>query len=382
MASINKRVGKNGEVTYQLVFEVGTDPMTGKRQRIYRTVKGTKKQALAVMDKMKVEIERGYYHDPSTMKLADWMTQWLELYLPNIEATTRTCYKNMIKTHIIPDLGDIQLKSLKTSTVQAWVNDLHTKKGLSPKSVRNIFLNLKSAIGKAVILRMLPYSVCEGVVLPKSVKYKATIYTVKEMMQALDLAKGTDMYIPVLLATNLGLRRGEILALRWEHIDFDNAVVHIKENCVITEDGALTKAPKSAAGVRDITLGTHVLEELKLAHVRYNTNKLAMGPAFRDSGLVFSQEDGSGYRPESLTRMWARFLEKHQLKHIRFHDLRHSCATALLEAGVDPKTVQNRLGHADIAMTMNIYAHCTQTMDRNAAQKIDNMIFPKAVSGQ
>ena len=78
--------------------------------------------------------------------------------------------------------------------------------------------------------------------------------------------------------------------------------------------------------------------------------------------------------------MWARFLEKHQLKHIRFHDLRHSCATALLEAGVDPKTVQNRLGHADISMTMNIYAHCTQTMDRNAAQKLDEMIFAKVVN--
>lgn len=103
-----------------------------------------------------------------------------------------------------------------------------------------------------------------------------------------------------------------------------------------------------------------------------------MGSTFKDSGLVWSQADGSGYRPESLTRMWNRFLEKYQLKHIRFHDLRHSCATALLEAGVDPKTVQTRLGHSDITMTLNIYAHCTPTMDRNATQKLDDL-FASAI---
>lgn len=331
-----------------------------------------------MMDKMKVELERGYFYDPSSMLLKDWILQWLDNYLPNIEATTRTHYRNAINTHIIPDLGHVMLKHLKSTAIQTWVNDLHTKKGLSPKSVRNVYLNLRAALAKAVVLRMLPYNPCEGVVLPKATKYKATIYTVQEMNHLLDVARGTDIFIPVLLATNLGLRRGEVLALKWEHIDFENAVVHVCENKVITEDGTLTKAPKSAAGIRDITLGGGVLKELKHAHAQYNRNKLAMGARFKDSGLVFSQEDGGAYRPESLTRMWRRFLEKHQLKDIRFHDLRHSCATALLEAGVDPKTVQNRLGHSDITMTMNIYAHCTQNMDRNAAQKLDDL-FSNAI---
>lgn len=378
MASINKRVGKNGDITYQIVFELGTDPVTGKRQRIFKTVKGTKKQAQTVMDKMKVELERGYCYDPSNMKLEDWMTQWLDYYLPNIEATTRTHYRDAIKNHIIPALGHVPLNLLRASSIQAWINNLHTQNGLSPKSIRNIYLNLKAALTKAVVLRMLPYNPCEGVVLPKATKYQATIYTVQEMSHLLEVAKGTDMYIPVLLATNLGLRRGEVLALRWEHIDFEHAIVHICENKVITENGVLTKAPKSAAGIRDITLGKSVLSELKCAYTRYNLNKLAMGADFKDSGLVFSQEDGSAYRPESLTRMWRRFLKKYNLKDIRFHDLRHSCATALLEAGVDPKTVQSRLGHSDITMTLNIYAHCTQSMDRNAAQKLDDL-FKSAI---
>ena len=373
MASIAKRVGRNGDVTYQIIIELGRDPVTGKRQRVFKTVKGTKKQAQALMDKMKVELERGYYHDPSNMKLADWMTQWLDYYVPNIAATTRTNYKRDIERHIIPDLGHVQLRHLKPMIIQSWVNDLTGKKGLSPKSVRNIYLNLQSALSKAAALRMIGYNPCEGIVLPKTQKYKAVIYTVKEMNDLLELARGTDMYVPVLLATNLGLRRGEVLALRWQHIDFENAIVHIRENTVITDKGPLTKEPKSAAGIRDITIGTQLLKELKQLYSNYLRNKLAMGPKFKDSGLVFSQANGAGYRPESLTQMWNRFLEKNNLKKIRFHDLRHSCATAMLEAGVDPKTVQVRLGHSDISMTLNVYTHCTPTMDRSAAQKLDDL---------
>lgn len=373
MASIRKCVAKNGDVSYQVVIEGGVDPITGKRNRYYRTVKGTKKQAEAVRDKMKVEMERGYVVDPSAAKLESWMEEWLAQYVPNIEETTRTSYERNIRSYINPMLGQVSLRNLKPLMIQSWINDLQTKRGLSPKSIRNAHIILKAALGKAVVLRMLPYNPCEGVVLPKAVKYKANIYTVKEMAEVLELAKGSDIYLPVLLATNLGLRRGEILGLRWEHVDLKNSVIHIRENRVITAKGVQTKAPKSSAGIRDITFGAQVLVALKEAKKQYALNKLAIGQDFNDSGIVVCQEDGTPFRPESLTRKWRRFLEAHNLKDIRFHDLRHSCATALLEAGVDPKTVQTRLGHADISMTMNIYAHCTPAMDRNAAQKLDEL---------
>jgi len=378
MASIRKCVAKNGDVSYQVVIEGGVDPITGKRNRYYRTVKGTKKQAEAVRDKMKVEMERGYVVDPSAAKLESWMEEWLAQYVPNIEETTRTSYERNIRSYINPMLGQVSLRNLKPLMIQSWINDLQTKRGLSPKSIRNAHIILKAALGKAVVLRMLPYNPCEGVVLPKAVKYKANIYTVKEMAEVLEIAKGSDMYLPVLLATNLGLRRGEILGLRWEHVDLKNSVIHIRENRVITAKGVQTKAPKSSAGIRDITFGAQVLVALKEAKKQYTLNKLAIGQDFNDSGIVVCQEDGTPFRPESLTRKWRRFLEAHNLKDIRFHDLRHSCATALLEAGVDPKTVQTRLGHADISMTMNIYAHCTPAMDRNAAQKLDEL-FSNAI---
>lgn len=173
-------------------------------------------------------------------------------------------------------LGQVSLRNLKPVMIQSWINDLHTKRGLSPKSIRNAHMILKAALGKAVILRMLPYNPCEGVVLPKAVKYKANIYTVKEMAEVLEIAKGSDMYLPVLLATNLGLRRGEILGLRWEHVDLKNSIIHIRENRVITRKGMQTKAPKSSAGIRDITFGAQVQEALKQAKKQYALSKLAI----------------------------------------------------------------------------------------------------------
>jgi len=171
------------------------------------------------------------------------------------------------------------------------------------------------------------------------------------------------------------IRRGEMLALQWDHIDFDKGVVHIQSNTVKGDGEVVTKDPKSAAGTRDISIGSNIVIALKQAHNHYKLNKLAMGAAFTDSNLVVCQTDGKPYQPDSLTQKWDRFMKNHGLKHIRLHDQRHSCTTMMIEAGIDPKTVQTRIGHADVTTTMNIYTHCTKTMDQSAADKIDTLLF-------
>lgn len=372
---IKTRKGKNGNISYQLVVEVEPDPVTGKRNRYYRTVKGTKKQVNDALRKFQNEIESGNTVAPSTMKVSDWMDQWVNQYLPNIEATTRAGYKDKIKNQINPHLGNIQLKALNANTIQNWVNTLYNTQGLSPKTIRNAYLNLHAALEKAVITRMIPSNPCNGVELPKNQKYKASIYTTQEINAMLALAKDTDMYIPLLLVCSVGFRRGELLALKWEHIDFERGIIHIQSNTVIADGTVCTKAPKSSAGIRDVTIGSNVLAELKLARAQYYSNKLAMGAGFTDSGLVVSQPNGKPFRPESMTQKWERFVKKHGLKHIRFHDLRHSCTTMMVEAGVDLKTVQTRIGHANITTTMNVYAHCTPAMDQSAADKLDDILF-------
>ena len=186
------------------------------------------------------------------------------------------------------------------------------------------------------------------------------------------------MYIPLLLLTTAGLRRGELVALRWDDVDFKTNTLKIRRNMVNGENGVIIKAPKSEAGIRDIRIGKEVMAELKDAQVQYLHDAMTYGYGFQNLNLVVRQEDGSPIMPDSMTRKWTRFLESHNLPKIRLHDLRHSNATALIQAGVNPKVVQQRLGHSDVNITLNTYTHVLPEMDMEAAEKLDNIILKKA----
>lgn len=373
---IRKRPTKDGKTSYQLIVESEKDPITGKRQRFYKTVNGTKREAEAVLDRMKAEISgSGVMAKPSALKLSAWMEEWLTLYLPNIEATTRANYVERINTKLTPYLGNIPLKSLQTSMVQQWINDLSKKENLAPKSVKNVFLNLKAALDKAVILKMIPCNPCDGVELPKLKKYQAEVYDEAEIAKLFEVAKNTDMQLFLMLEISLGLRRGEIAALQWSDIDFENAVIHITQNCVMVDSKTITKAPKSQAGIRDLYIGDKLLELLKVEHQKYLDDKKRLGGDFIDSNHVIRQPNGKAFVPTSLTQKWIRFRKEKGLKEIRLHDLRHTCATAMLSAGVSPKVIQTRLGHSDISVTMNIYTHSLPSMNKEAGEKIEGVLF-------
>ena len=315
----------------------------------------------------------------SPKKVSEWLDEWLELYLPNIEETTRIGYKTKIKNYIKPALGDIYVQSLRTQHVQTMVNDMLTR-GLSPKNIRDTYNNINAAMKKALVLRMIPYNPCEGVVLPKLKKYKADVYDVNMIHHLLEVAKDTDMYLPILLCTTAGLRRGELLALRWEDIDFHNKLLKIRRNMVRGEEDFIIKAPKSEAGIRDIRVGDEVITYLNKERIKYMTDMMAYGAGFQNLGFVIRQEDGAPIRPDSMSQKWRRFLEANSLPSIRFHDLRHSNATALIQAGVNPRVVQQRLGHSDVQITLNTYTHVLPEMDMEAAEKLDRIILQKAAN--
>jgi integrase len=144
------------------------------------------------------------------------------------------------------------------------------------------------------------------------------------------------------------------------------------------ENGFIIKAPKSEAGIRDIHIGDDTLEELKKAKKQYFDDMSSYGTGFQNLNFVVRQEDGSPIRPDSMTQKWERFVEYHNLPHIRLHDLRHSNATALIQAGVNPRVVQQRLGHSDVNITLNTYTHVLPEMDIEAAQMLDQIVLKKA----
>ena len=372
---IRKRISKDGKVSYQVILEFEADPKTGKRQRQYKTVNGTKKEAEAMLSRLINEADNGGIFKPSSLRLSDWLHEWLKLYLPNIEETTRAGYKDRIDNKIIPHLGNIPLSNLRTAEIQCWVNMLSTEEKLAPKSVKNVFLNLKAALDKAVVLNMIAKNPCTGVELPKLKKYNAEVYDENEIQKLIEAIQGTDMYLFVMLEILTGLRRGELAELKWSDIDLEKGIIHITRSTVLAGGKKITKAPKSQSGTRDIAIGEQLTSILKKEHTKYLTDKIKLGADFIDSGHVIRQPNGKEFSPDSLTQKWIRFRTAKGLKDIRLHDLRHTCATSMLLAGINMKVIQKRLGHSDISTTMNIYAHVLPSMNKDAGEKIDAAIL-------
>ena len=375
--NITTRKKKKGDIRYEITVEGERDPLTGERNRVYKTVKGSYREAKALMHQMMVDMDRGLTIRKLPTTIAEWLDTWLELYLPNVEETTKIGYKTKVKCYIKPAIGKILVQSLRAEHVQKMVNDM-IDRGLSAKNIRDTFNNINAAMKKAVRLRMIPFNPCEGVVLPKIKRYKAKVYDTKMIKNLLDIAQGTDMYLPILLCVTAGLRRGELLALRWENIDFENNLLKVRSNMVRGEKDYIIKAPKSEAGIRDIALGEEVMAVLRKEKTQYAKDMFAYGAGFQNLGFVIRQEDGAPLRPDSMSRKWRRFLEYNELTSIRFHDLRHSNATALIQAGVNPRVVQQRLGHSDVNITLNTYTHVLPEMDVEAAAKLDSIMLKKA----
>ena len=373
--SIRKRYDSKGKSSYQITLDLDRDPVTGKRQRRYKTVYGSMKQAEAELQKMLASPTENPDAIKSSVRLKDWLTTWLGEYLPDIAQTTRDSYREKIANHINPVLGNIPLNQLDTTRIQRFINGMHAQ-GLSPKTIRNTFNNLNAALNKAVVLKILTSNPCFGTVLPKLQRYQAQVYDVPEIQKALTEANGdTNLVLIIVLGAMLGLRRGEMAALRWEHVDFTNKSVTICENRVQSASGIIKKAPKSNAGKRTISIGDEVLDILQQAKDLYDDDCKVLW--FRDLGYVLHKENGDPYVPDSISQLWDRFVTRKGLPRIRLHDLRHSNATLMIANGISAKVVQHRLGHADVSTTLQRYVHVQPSMDAAASITIDSLLFPQ-----
>lgn len=378
---IRKRELKNG-YSWQIVIEGEIDPVTGKRNRIFKTIKGgTKKQAEKIMVQMLSEMNQGTYIQETTKTLQQFLIEWLDTYIvPSKSPTTTKRYVEQVEKYIIPLLGKKKLQDLKAIDIQKFYNTLSERsplsdKPLSAKSIKNIHMNLQAALSQAVKMDLIKKNPAKYVELPKVRKYKAEVYDAEEVQILLENVIDTDMEVPVALLVGLGLRRGEALALRWKDVDFERGKVSIKRNMVKVEKQIIFKEPKTETSIRDIELPITLLKLLQAERKRYLTNKLKLGEMFEDNDLVVCWDDGKLIDPDTLSQKFRRLTAKIGLKHIRLHDLRHTNATLMLTYGVNPKVAQQRLGHASISTTMDIYSHVTDKVEKEAADKLDKGIF-------
>jgi integrase len=358
------------------------DPQTSARKRRWHSFKGTKREAQIERARLLTELQSGTAVEPSRITVAAFLDQWLEHIKPQVAPRTHERYGEIVRTYLVPAIGTTLLTKLQPMMIgRAYAALLFNGRwraagGLSPRSVCHCHRVLSQAFGQAARWRMLPRNPCDDVGPPRVERATIKVWDVATMSDALERARALRIFMPMLLAGMLGLRRGEIAALRWRHVDLDKGQAAITESFEQTRQGVRLKEPKSGRG-RKVALPAKVVAELRAWRARQAEELLRLG----DDTFICAGEDGQPVQPQSLTHAWHRFLAGAKLPRLRFHDLRHSHATHLLGSGVHPKIASERLGHATVGLTLDTYSHVIPGMQEDAVARID-AAFACAVSSK
>ena len=377
--SMRRRKTKNGYV-WQITIELPVDPLTQKRIRKYKTVKGTKKEAEHIMYEMIAQIDKGCYVANQKVTVSEWIETWLEVYIkPNVSPTTLSGYEGMIDRYINPILGKLKVQDLTALTIQAWVNRLKVSpqsgNELSAATVKHTYHVLRGALDKAVLSGVILRTPCTGITLPKGDRKKPVIYDETQIKQLIQAAKGTEMELVIDIELCLGVRRGELLGLQWGDIDFVKHQIHICRNRVVVNGKSVLKSPKTAAGYRTLDVPEQLINKLRRHKITCAENKIRLGRNYTDTDFVIVHPDGKPIYPEYISQLLTKLQERSGLPKCRFHDLRHLCASIMLKQGVDVKVAQQILGHSDVTTTLNIYTHVLPSSVKSAAEKIGEMVY-------
>lgn len=367
---------KRGE-KWSFTVDVGRDIRTGKR--IQKTHSGykTKKEAQAACAELIAQVSNGVYVPTSKQQLSSYLDQWLKLYCePKLRETTIINYRRAIKIRINPFLGQIRIDKLTAAHGQAFVEDMQ-KDNLSARYIEYCFTILKEALNKAVEWELLNKNPVQFVEIPRPRRKKEhNTWSIKQVNQFLTFAKYDNpiYYYVFLLAIYTGMRRGELLALKWKNINLDDGMISVYESLVYNEEGFSFSDVKTTSSRRTVKIDEEVCKEMKQYRKLQNEFKLSAGDLYDDLGLVFCREDGRPIYPRTLATIFDRVTKKAKVPKIRFHDLRHTFATISLELGIPAKVVQEALGHSSIQTTMDTYSHVTPNMQNESATTYSNAL--------
>jgi len=360
-----------------IVVDLGKDPVTGKRKQKWYSGYKTKKEAEKDLADIITRIEKGQVADAKNMVLKEYLEMWLEDYAyHNVAPTTYESYVDAVR-NVVSRLGNIKLSKLRPHHIQGFCSHLLKNSELSTTTIRYYYSVLNIALNTAIKWQLVPTNPCKGVTPPKKNQPKMTVLTEEQANQLLEGAKDTSLYLPVVLALTCGMRRGEILGLKWDDVDFDTKTIYVQRNLTMVKGKTSIRAPKTEQGKRSITMTKITARALKEEKKKQAQNKLTLGTRYKDNGFVCCWDDGTHYRPDYITHAFPKLLKKLELPKIPFHNLRHTHASLLLLKGVHPKVVQERLGHSSISITLDTYSHLMPSMQKEAAEKIDDVLGQK-----
>ncbi len=366
--SVRRRNTTQG-TKYQAVLEIGVDMKTGKRERVFRTF-DNKKDAQDYIIESIAEYNKGRYVHPSSVTVEMLCEDWMKGHFLTVKENTQRGYRNNINNHIIPHLGKVKVQELTTRKIQEMVSSM-IEKDLSPRTIKYVMSNLHQILEYAISNDYIIKNPERYVVLPRQGKYKATVYTVEELQLMLKCAMGTPLEAPLLIESFTGLRKGELLALRWEDVNFEEKTISIERNLICVNSQNIFTSTKTESGERTIAIPDNLVEYLRRHKIRQMKQKMRMGAAYKDNGLVICKLDGDTINPHTFSIAFRDFLIRNNLKRIRFHDLRHTHATLLLiEYNTNVKVVSDRLGHSKVQTTMDFYVRSTVTAQKEAVDKL------------
>lgn len=354
---------------------VGVSPSTGKpvRRSIYGdTQAAVRKQMTAILR----ELDRGTYQAPNKITVAAWFREWLDTFCANkVKPLTYQSYEGIIKNHIIPAMGAMELQSVKGMHIQKIYNAM-TAAGLSGKTVKNVSAVLHKAFSVALKQGMIAASPCEGAELPKAARHEITPLTDEEIPRFLEAIDASPMRNAYALCLFAGLREGECLGLSWNQVDFQRGRITISQQLQKekTKGGRYYIAPTTKSGKpRIIEPPPIAFEYLRAEKVRQAENQLAAGTVWSNpDDLVFTDGTGKHYAISTFYKYFKKIAASIGRPDARPHDLRHTAATVAIGSGADVKSVQDMLGHATASFTLNVYAHTSEKMMQDTAARMQS----------
>lgn len=373
---------KRSKVSWTITLTLGRkiDPKTGKskvNQKTY-TVRGTKAEAEAKLAELLHQYNRGELIEPTKMTTGEWLQRWIDVYVKNSKKKrlrTIETYESVVRRHLIPAFDKIPLQQLSAGHIQHYYNTSE----LASSTLEQHHAILHQALKVATINeRLLNVNPAEMVV-EKPVaerNFDMQVWDEEEVRLFLTVARdaGTEVEAFYTLAIETGMRKGELCGLMWDDVDINARRISVRRTLLKAGPEPVLGVPKTGRS-RAITISPQTASLLRKHQLRQKELKLSLGGAYKDRDFVFAKENGDPIQINNFgQRSFANLIESAGVKKIRFHDLRHTCATLLLAKGVNPKIVQERLGHSDISMTLNRYSHVTPTMQDQAARLLGDAL--------
>lgn len=384
-----------GNDTWLVRIFTGRDAQ-GKRRYLNKTIKGKKKDAEAYLSKTQTAISTGTFVEPSTLTVDDYLNKWLQTAArPRVTERTYTSYEWLLKNYVRPAIGEKRLSDLRPLDIQSLYNRMASPKlkegedtqpgityglGLSARSVRYTHSVLSSALKQAVRWNMLARNPCEVVELPRHKRREMQAFSPEEAARFLKAASENAHGTLFAFALATGMRPEEYLALKWSDIDLQKGAATVQRALIWRKGGEwYFGEPKTTRSRRTVPFPASILAALLEHKRRQGAERLKAGAAYQNNDLVFAMRDGRPILLRTLDRLHFKpILKRAKLSvSFRLYDLRHSCATLLLAANEHPKVVSERLGHANITLTLDTYSHVLPSMQQAASEKLESILFKK-----